>query len=200
MSAVFLLIRHGQIRANRDGCWHGAIDSPLTQIGRLQAKRVARRLRANFDALDAIYSSPLLRCRATAQPIAAVFDRPVVLDDDLREYSIGELEGTPFKALHDQYDFFARIHDLHYRPRGGESLGSVAERMVRALRRIEAQSQNAARVAIVGHGAALAIALASLLDDDPKRWTNYAFSNGSITELTLAPTPAVPSFNRTDHL
>ena len=72
--------------------------------------------------------------------------------------------------------------------------------MVRALRRVEAQSTNADRVAIVGHGAALGIALASLLDADPRRWTNYAFSNGSITELTLAPTPAVPSFNRTEHL
>ena len=32
-----LLLRHGQIKANRQGRWHGSTDSPLTWRGRRQA-------------------------------------------------------------------------------------------------------------------------------------------------------------------
>jgi broad specificity phosphatase PhoE len=200
MAPTLLLVRHGQIEANRTGRWHGAIDSRLTSSGRYQAKRVAARLRSMFNEIDAIYTSPLQRCRATAEPIAAAFSRTPVIEDDLREYSIGELEGTPFKTLHDEHRFFELMHDLDYRPAGGESLRAVETRVVACLRRIASDHPDAHRIVVVGHGAALAVALGSLLDGDPKRWTNYAFSNGSITELTLAPTPLVPSFNRTDHL
>ena len=200
MPPTLLLVRHGQIQANRTGRWHGAIDSRLTSLGEAQAKRVARQLLTRFSEVDAIYSSPLQRCLATARPIAAAFSHTPVVDDDLREYSIGELEGTPFSTLHSEFAFFERIHDLDYKPGGGESLRGVETRIVAALRRIAADHSLAKRVVVVGHGAALAVALGSLLDGDPKRWTNYAFSNGSITELTLAPTPHVPSFNRTDHL
>jgi broad specificity phosphatase PhoE len=200
MTLTLLLVRHGQIEANRRREWHGAIDSPLTAIGRRQADRVAARLREAIEHVEAVYTSPLARCLRTADPLARAFERAVSIDDDLREYSIGELEGTPFKTLQSEHTFFDRIRNPDYRPRGGESLRGVAERMERALRRIEAEHRDAAHVVVVSHGAALAVALASLLDADPTRWTNYAIANASITELTFAPKLAVPSFNRTDHL
>ena len=199
MSRTLLLIRHGQIRANVRGRWHGATDSPLTSAGRRQARQLARRMARDWRSLGAIYSSPLQRCRDTAETISQALDRPVLLDDDLREYSIGELEDCSFAALHERHDFFQRIrHDRDFAPRGGESLNAVALRVVAALQRIHASDDEP--IAVVGHGAALAIGLASLLDADPSHWTNYRFDNCSITELQLEPTPLVAAFNRTEHL
>jgi probable phosphoglycerate mutase len=196
-----LLIRHGQIDANVAGRWHGATDSPLTRAGRRQALRLARRVRTDWADLTAIYSSPLQRCRDTAEQIAASIEQSVLFDDDLREYGIGELEDCSFDALHSEYDFFRRIkEDRNYAPRGGDSVNAVAARIVRALKRIHDHDRSGGPIAVVSHGAALGIALATLLDGDPTHWTNYHFDNASITELQLEPEPLIAAFNRTEHL
>ncbi len=69
LSTRFLLLRHGQIKANRVGRWHGSTDSALTWRGRRQAKRTGKYLSANSQ-LDAVYASPMQRCQATARPLA----------------------------------------------------------------------------------------------------------------------------------
>jgi broad specificity phosphatase PhoE len=55
-------------------------------------------------------------------------------------------------------------------------------------------------VLVVGHGAALAVALGSILNDDPRSWVEYPVANCSLTELVLSPTPYVNFFNSTQHL
>ena len=104
-----ILIRHGQIAANARGRWHGSTDSPLNRVGRRQVSRIAERVHKEWGDLAAIYSSPLMRCLNTAQAIGKRLGRDVVVDDDLREYGIGELEDTPFAALQAEHDFFRRI-------------------------------------------------------------------------------------------
>ncbi len=196
-----LLIRHGQIDANVRGRWHGATDSPLTRHGRRQALRVARRVYDQWGDLAAIYTSPMMRCLHTAQAIGEAYGLAVNVDDDLREYGIGELEDTSFATLQKEHDFFQRIrHDPDFAPVGGDSLSGVARRIVPALRRIYAADAAPRPIAVVSHGAALAIALASLLDADANHWTNYQFDNCGVTELLLEPEPLIAAFNRTEHL
>jgi broad specificity phosphatase PhoE len=193
-----LLIRHGQIAANAGGRWHGATDSPLNRLGRRQVRRLAR---CDWSDVAAVYSSPLQRCVQTAQAIAAPLGHEVLIDDDLREYGIGELEDTPFATLQSEHDFFRRIRDDHdYSPPGGDSIAAVARRIVPALRRIHAHDDSSRPIAVVSHGAALGIALAALLDADLNRWTNYQIDNCSVTKLVLEPEPLVDAFNNTDHL
>jgi broad specificity phosphatase PhoE len=201
MSTKLLIIRHGQIRANRLGRWHGATDSPLTRLGARQALCVADLLQREIGAVDAIYSSPLRRCYRTAQCIAQSLGKTVIADDDLREYTIGELENTPYRLLHREHRFFERIlEDPDYAPAGGESMKRVAVRTVAALERIVNSHEDAEHIAVVSHGAAMAIALSTLLDGDLKRWTNYHIANCSITELILKPAPQMGAFNRIEHL
>jgi broad specificity phosphatase PhoE len=201
MSTKLLIIRHGQIGANRAGRWHGATDSPLTPLGRRQARRVAQVLARELGGVDAVYSSPLKRCYHTARCIGDLLGRTVVANDDLREYTIGELEDTPYRVLHQQHRFFERIvADPDFAPPGGESMNRVADRAAGALERIVAAHADAAHVAVISHGAAMAIALARLLDGDLTRWTNYHLANCSITELVLDPAPLMSAFNRIEHL
>jgi broad specificity phosphatase PhoE len=201
MTRRLLLIRHGQIGANVAGRWHGATDSPLTSAGRRQIARLAGRVAKEWGDVGAIYTSPLQRCRDTAAAIAGALGQDIQLEDDLREYGIGELEDTHFKTLHSEHEFFRRIReDADYAPRGGDSLNAVARRMVGALQRIHACQTETKPIAVVSHGAAMAIALATLLDHDPQHWTNYHFDNCSVTELQLEPEPIVAALNCTNHL
>jgi broad specificity phosphatase PhoE len=201
VSRPLLLIRHGQIAANAGGRWHGSTDSPLNRRGRRQIRRLALRLQRDWNDVAAVYSSPLVRCVHTAQALAASRGQVVTIDDDLREYGIGELEDTPFATLQKDHDFFRRIREDHdYAPTGGDSINAVARRIVAALRRIAEHDESSRPIAVVSHGAALSIGLASLLDDDLNAWTNYQIDNCSVTELRFEPKPLVAMFNDTDHL
>jgi probable phosphoglycerate mutase len=199
--ARLLLLRHGQIKANRQGRWHGSTDSALTWRGRRQARRTARFLAAQPRPLVAIYSSPLQRCRDTAAAVGDRLGLPVTVHDSLREYAIGEWENLPFRQLAEEHRFMALTTGDHdFAPPGGESLREVADRMIPALREIHEQHQDEGQVLLVSHGAALAVALGVLLENNPASWTNYQFANCSLTELVLSPAPYVNFFNSTRHL
>lgn len=196
-----LLLRHGQIKANRQGRWHGSTDSPLTWRGRRQARRTALHLAAQPGGITAIYSSPLQRCRHTAEAVAERLGIRVAVHDDLREYAIGEWEDLPFRQLAEAHRFIEiAAADQDFAPPGGESLRQVAERIVPAIRQIHDRHANDERVLLVSHGAAMAVALGMLLEQNPASWTNYHFANCSLTELVLSPAPYVNFFNSTRHL
>jgi broad specificity phosphatase PhoE len=199
--ASILLLRHGQIRANVQGRWHGSTDSALTWRGRRQARRTAQHL-ANYQSdISAIYSSPLQRCVGTARQVGARLDIEVKVREELREYAIGEWEGLAFRDLAQRHDFVnVATADPDFTPPGGESLSDVALRMVPAINAIHNAHPLDARVLLVSHGAAMAVALASLIDNNPSGWTNYQFANCSLTELVISPAPCVNFFNSTQHL
>ncbi len=187
--ALLLLIRHGQIEANVTRHWHGSTDSPLTPEGRLQAQRTARHLGTRVESIDAIYSSPLQRAVHTARAIGRHHSLELLQEPLLREYAIGELEGLHYRELREEHRFFQRVAaDLEFAPTGGESILDVATRMSVGLQRI-ANRHVGEVIAVVSHGAALAIALAHFLDADPLAWTNYTVENCSVSELVLHPTP-----------
>lgn len=199
--ARLLLLRHGQIKANRLGRWHGSTDSPLTWRSRREARRTARFVAATAPPVGAIYSSPLARCRVTAGIVARRLGLDVTVHPDLREYAIGDWEDTPFTDLAARYQFVElATADHDFAPPGGETLRQVAERIVPVLETIHRQHDDHERVLVVGHGAALAVALGALIDHDPGRWIDYHFANCSLTELVLSPAPYVNFFNSTQHL
>ena len=200
MSTRLLLLRHGLIKANRDGRWHGSTDSPLTWTGRRQAKRTGRHLQAN-EKIHAVYSSPLQRCMDTAKFASAGTNLPVQPVEGLAEMSIGEWEDTPFKELSERHDFINRsTADIHYTAPGGESLAVVAERVTQAMQQIDQQHEAEETILVVSHGVALAVALAVFLEASPSRWINYHFNNCSLSEMVLTPEPVVHRFNESAHL
>ncbi len=196
-----LLLRHGQIKANLKGLWHGSTDSPLTWRGRRQARRTARYLSRLDTTISAIYTSPLSRCIETASFVSQRLNIDHVVNDDLREYAIGEWEGLPFRLLAEEHDFVTKsTQNPEFAPPGGESLAQVAARVVPALEEIHARHEPDVQVLVVCHGAAMAVALASLINGDPRHWMKYQFANCGLTELVLSPSPYVNFFNSIQHL
>jgi broad specificity phosphatase PhoE len=82
MATWIYLVRHGQTVWNEEGKLCGSCDVPLSDEGLIQAKKLAERMkRVN---LFAVYSSPLLRARQTAEAIASPHSLLVAIEPDLR--------------------------------------------------------------------------------------------------------------------
>ena len=92
---TLLLVRHGETDWNREGRWQGHSDTHLNETGREQARRVA----AELDGVDVIYSSDLARAHETAEIIAGDLGLPVRVDARLRERSFGAWEGLTAEQI-----------------------------------------------------------------------------------------------------
>ena len=77
--ARLYLVRHGEA-SDYDGP-----DPGLSEVGALQARRVAERFDELVDAPIELLTSPLRRARETAEPLASRWSRPVVVLDAVRE-------------------------------------------------------------------------------------------------------------------
>ncbi len=94
-----LFVRHAESTANAEGRYQGHADFPLSDAGRLQARRLAERFRDEGFRPTHAYTSPLSRTSQTAAILAEGWPRPVVEVDDLMEYDVGVLSGlTPDEA------------------------------------------------------------------------------------------------------
>ncbi len=198
-SALLTVVRHGETSANVGGVWHGSTDTPLSDRGVLQAERVAEHIATSYSRPVAIYSSPLERAHRTAHAIATRLELNLRTDPGLSEYDLGSWEGKTYKELHTRHRLWDFIReDPDFAPHGGESPLQVVTRYESALRRIAAAHPDE-RVVVVGHGGALSMTFAQILDGDYTSW-NRVMHNCAVTELALEPTPRLISFNTTSHL
>jgi len=93
-----LFIRHGESESNvRHVISHDPESFPLTEKGVEQSKIVGNGLK-NLN-LDAIYSSPILRCRQTAQIIAEHVKCPLVYDKRITERYFGNFNNRRIEPL-----------------------------------------------------------------------------------------------------
>jgi len=187
MAPRLLLLRHGQIAANKLGRWHGSTDSPLTLRGQWQAHLTGRFLQRK-ENLAAVYTSPLGRCRDTAALAAPRSKAQHEVVDGLAEMSIGDWEDMRFVDLNRQHNLVERLTaDTQWAPPNGEALATVAARMRKSLEEISAAHRDDETVSVVSHGAAMAIALGELIHATPTQWGQYHFDNCSLTQLRLHP-------------
>jgi probable phosphoglycerate mutase len=196
---LLTLVRHGQTSANIDGVWHGSSDTPLTDHGERQAKRTAAFLETHGRDATVVYSSPLMRARHTAEPIAEKLGLELRIDPDLSEYDIGEWEGKSFQELQEVHQLWHHIAtDPDFAPHGGESPRQVIARVSECLRRLAATHPQE-RIIAVTHGGALAMGLGALLGEQESSWSRV-MRNCGVTDLAMDPTPELVSFNLEAHL
>jgi probable phosphoglycerate mutase len=149
---IFYLIRHGETDWNLSGRWQGHADVPLNQLGRMQARHLAGRMRG--EGLDAIYSSDLLRAWETAQALGealGIAPRPLPA---LREIDVGAWSGlTRAEVLARDGDLIERLESGEDVPRGGsgERFAELYRRVVGATEQLAA-AQPEGHLALVTHG------------------------------------------------
>lgn len=158
-----ILVRHGETVDNVNGVAQGWSDSPLTEVGREQVGRLARRLR-EFRPTS-IWSSTLPRALTTAKAIAAELEHEVRPLDDLREMNCGRWEGQSFLDVRTNeaalYERWRR--DPAIACPGGESFHDVAVRMKNAIEAILSERGAGARPVIVSHGTAIRLVTCELI-------------------------------------
>src|SRR5436305_12398091 len=125
-----LLIRRGEVLANRGMRYGGARDGPLADSGIAQADRLAAALAPL--PVRAVYSSPLARARETGRRIAAARAVDLRIEPRLREQSFGEWEGlTRAEVLERDRERLLRWEaDLGTSPPGGVLRTEVKARVL----------------------------------------------------------------------
>lgn len=97
---TFYLTRHGQTVWNTQLKMQGHLDSPLTEEGKLQARKTALKLKD--VTFDHVFSSDLLRAYKTAEIIAADRDLAIKTSKLLRESKLGPFEGKKLQFFQKQ--------------------------------------------------------------------------------------------------
>ena len=129
---TFLLLRHGETALTPEKRFSGSggSDPELSEYGRAQADRAAAGLAAQ-GGVQAVVSSPLLRCRQTAQAVADRLGLEVRIEEGVRETDFGAFEGLTFAEAKERYpaELDAWLASAKVAPPGGESFAAVARRV-----------------------------------------------------------------------
>jgi broad specificity phosphatase PhoE len=147
------LVRHGESEANIQHIISNR-QSPfgLTSRGKGQANALAENLKD--IPITAIYSSPVLRARETAEILSQKFHIQYQITEALREYDCGILEEKSDEEswrLHGEIaDDWTLNHNYLRKPEGGESFLDIQNRF---LPFIESLKQvNDEHILLVAHG------------------------------------------------
>ncbi len=156
MNTRLTLVRHGHTDWNGLGRYQGHAPIPLSERGLAQARCLAEAL-GQDGSIAAVYSSDLLRCRQTAEPIAARLGLAVRCDPRFRELNYGNWQGMTLAEVQrlDPERFAAyRANPAGVTVPGGESQHMLAERVLAGLRDLLA-AEAGRHVVLVSHGGPL---------------------------------------------
>lgn len=145
-----ILIRHTRPDVPSGLCY-GRTDVALADTFAEEAARVL----AALPEIRVLVTSPLQRCMALAQYIAAAKELPLAVDERLMEMDFGAWQGRHWSDL-PMSDLDAWSDDfLHARPHGGESVAMFTSRVGAAL---AAWSSRQEPVAVVTHAGVIKVA------------------------------------------
>jgi probable phosphoglycerate mutase len=160
-------VRHGESEANRLHVFANR-DQPygLTQTGRVQMQRLAESLEGISFA--AMYASPALRARQSAEIFAARLRLAYATTAALAEFDMGVLEGRSDAASWGRYDALLDAWlskgDWQARIEGGESFDDVRARFMPFVDSL-GRAKLGGPVLLVGHGGTFICMLPQLLSN-----------------------------------
>jgi broad specificity phosphatase PhoE len=166
MTTRLYLVRHGATPLTEEDRFSGAEGVYLSDEGRAQAERLAKRLAES--EISAAYSSPLDRSLATTLIIAKPHALKPIILDGLREISHGHWEGLTRKEVETRFpaEYAAWEEDpFTFAPEGGESGISVLSRAMPAIREVVVGHKDE-DILVVSHKATLRLIISCLLGFD----------------------------------
>lgn len=151
-------IRHGETLWNTLKIFQGSSDSPLTELGILQAEKLSKKLK-NIEFTD-FYSSPMGRTTQTTKIIMGDRKQKIKFIEEFKEISMGDIEGVPRSEFEEKYpkefyDFFNNPVDYDPKVYHGENYYEVIERVKKGLDKLLSYLNDNDRVVVVTHGVTL---------------------------------------------
>jgi probable phosphoglycerate mutase len=181
--STLLLVRHGHTDAagKRLTGWQPGVH--LNERGRTEADRLVERL--DGVRVEAIYSSPLERCRETAAPLAKDRRLSVHIRRRLIETGYGEWTGRSIAQVRKTklWRTVERVPSAMRFP-GGESLLEVQARAVDEVNRI-AQDHRKGIVVVVSHADPIRLVIAYVAGAHADHLHRLVVDPGSITVVAL---------------
>jgi alpha-ribazole phosphatase len=174
------LIRHGEPIGGRRYRGH-RIDDPLSETGWAQMWRAV----GAFAAWDHIVSSPMQRCRAFAEALAARHGISLTLEPRFREVGFGSWEGrTPAEIqAHNRAEYEAFYRDpVTRRPPGAEPLDSFIKRVVSAYTALSEKSHGR-HLLVVTHAGVIRAIIAHVLYASPLGLYRIKVENAGVTRI-----------------
>ena len=180
------LVRHGATANNRakpPRLQGRRTDPPLSDEGLAQARQTGKFLADS--PLGAVYSSPLLRARQTAEAIAEPHGLAVEVVEDLIEVDVGVWEGRDWDEIQrdDPEAYRGFMTDATVNPYlGGEDLTTVLARAKPAFERL--MEENLGRlIVVVAHNVVNRAYLAELIGMPLARYRSIPQDNCGLTLL-----------------
>jgi broad specificity phosphatase PhoE len=181
-----LLIRHGNVEGIKPERFRGRAPLDLTELGRIQARAVARRVAGTWRP-SKIYTSPMGRCIETGAAIAKACGAPAEICDDLTDIDYGAWQFKTFEDAKGENPalfaaWFATPHLIRFP--NGESLQDLAARAANALRFVLGRHPDDT-VVLVGHDSVNRALLMQLIDQPLSAYWRIAQSPCCLNEIDV---------------
>ena len=145
----FIIVRHGESKANEKGLFVGHTDCALSKRGLLQVEKTADYIVSKWE-IDKIYSSDLRRAYNTALPVSKRCGIEIIPDKRLREIFGGDWEGVVYADLFEKFPedrTLWKTDVANSRCTNGESVREVAKRINDAL--VEIGEENFGKTVLI---------------------------------------------------
>ena len=178
-----ILVRHGETDFPKNRIYCDAQEDPaLNSTGQAQAAQAAKFL--SLEDVSAIYVSPSLRTRMTAEAIAKHHDQlSVAFDSNLVERNFGDWEGMYFDEIESQYPQKYREwkeNQAAFKLGLGESVYDLSERVAPVISKIVAAHPGQV-VVVVTHVGPIRVLLAKALNLPVEGYRQLAIDPASMT-------------------
>ena len=131
------LLRHGRSLADDENKFEGRYDSPLTIIGKEQAKKTSQYFDNNEIKFDKILTSSLIRAKETAEIINQTQKLPLIVEPLLMEKDNGVLAGESKEGADKRFPLPEFLSPFRYSPQNtGENFVELHARAGMALSKI----------------------------------------------------------------
>jgi broad specificity phosphatase PhoE len=195
-------IRHGETDWNAEGRIQGMTDVTLNEKGLAQSQLLADRLAQEKDFV-ALYVSPLRRAYTTGEIVARGLNLTPITDPRLVERDMGVVEGMTGDEVEQRFPEI-RIAWKNGNKRvpfpGEEKREDFQRRLKEFLQDLRA-SHTDRKVAVVTHGGAMGMIMATVMSLDLERRFPFWFENASFSIVEFGgPVPRVFALNDTCHL
>ncbi len=180
------LIRHCEAMGNLKRVFQGSTDCDISETGAKQLEYLKERFK-NIR-LDAVYSSPLIRARKTAEAVACGKGLEIITRQNLTELNGGVLEGRPFQEAFNSIAGLADTWNNHpqdFAPEGGEAMRNAYVRIYEEITEL-VRINRGKTVAAVSHGGVLRCLMCRVLYNDINRLKDVPWcENTAVTLLKI---------------
>ena len=174
-----ILLRHGEADTPAPDAFLGRTDTALTENGRLAAQNAAKRL--SRMRLDAIVTSPLVRCVQTARLLR--LPPEIKTEPALAERDFGDWNGKSRASCRADEAAWAQFALPDGAPPNGESVSAFHERVAEAYERVLDETEGAPAILIVAHHSVLCSIASHALGLGAAGAYRFACAPGSLSAI-----------------